>query len=258
MQLKCGNTRLTERGSATMEAGLIMALIAMVALVGISRLGRTIAYSEETSVDDATVAMGGEAPAEGGEDLGEEVTINSSSGSVVTSGNAPRSNPVFNHAAAAVQAPDVADSGFEDGSTRVWTNYEAGETIGAWTVVEGNVDTHDTVRYQFGQDRRAIDLNGFNPGAIEQTIGVIPGVGYTLTLDVSENQCGPASKDMGIDWNGERISTVTVDLPKGEYRTYQVQLPPSTTDKGTLTLRGLNGANCGVQVDEPSIALDPT
>ena len=124
MQLKCGNTRLTERGSATMEAGLIMALIAVVALVGISRLGRTIAYSEETSVDDATVAMGGEAPADGGDDLGEEVTINSSSGSVVTSGNAPRSNPVFNHAAAAVNAPDVADSGFEDGSTRVWTNYE--------------------------------------------------------------------------------------------------------------------------------------
>lgn len=229
---------------------MILGLVVIVAVGGIIALRRAIGFSDgDSGVEQATGAIDSE---------GEQVTIDSSSDELVTSGSSARSNPVLNGAAAGIAGVDVEDAGFEDGETRNWTNYTVGETIGSWTVIEGDVDTHNAASYRFGTDSRTIDLNGFQPGAIEQIIDVIPGVNYTLTIDLAENQCNPPVKQMGVDWNGERISTLTVDLPLGEYRTYEVQLPPSSEAEASLVFRGIGGANCGVQIDEPSLQLDPT
>lgn len=162
----------------------------------------------------------------------------------------------FGNTAAAIQGVSVEDRGFEDGLTRNWDNYATGDTIGAWTVVSGNVDTHSTSAYGNGNGDRFIDLNGFGPGEIEQDITVVPGVAYILSVTVSENQCGPAVKGMEIVWNNVVVSDLQVDLARGENRTYEVALPASPTGNAMLGFRSTTGSVCGVQIDEPTLRLD--
>lgn len=239
-----------QRGATLTEAALLLALIAAVSVLAIANIGTNAGGLETANevLDEPDMAM---------IDSGSETVIRgttSSSGGSGSSGSGRGS--VLGTTGAAIQGVEVEDRGFEDGLTRNWSNYATGQTIGAWTVVEGDVDTHSTAAYGNGVGERFIDLNGFGPGAISQNIEVVPGVGYRLSVTVSENQCGEAVKGMEIDWNGTTVSRLQVDLPRGEYRTYDIDLPVSTTDNAELVFRGTSSRNCGVQIDEPTIRLD--
>lgn len=223
-----------ERGASAIQYALILAVIAGVTLGAVRSFGEEAAFTEDSDAAQATEALEGDAPPPG------EVS----------------DSPTFNAAAAGVRGNEIQTNGFEDGSTRNWTNYGVGDKIGDWTVIEGNVDTHDTTAYQFGDAARAIDLNGFSAGAIEQTFDVVPGVVYDLTMMVGENQCGPAAKSMAVEWNGNEVARWTVDLPKGEYEQKKIRLPQATTSSATLTIRSLTPTGvCGPQIDLPTIQL---
>lgn len=240
-------TAASNRGATLVEAALLIGLIASVSILAISNLGDNTGSLESANETLATPDM---------------AMIDSNSDDVVSGGSGGEggtggtdNGSAFGVAGAAIQGVDVEDRGFEDDETRNWFNYSAGQTIGAWTVIEGDVDTHSTIAYDNGFDERFIDLNGFGPGAIAQDIAVVPGVGYRLSVTVSENQCKEAVKSMEIEWNGTIVADLQVDLPKGEYRTYEIDLPASANPTGTLVFRGTSNANCGVQIDEPTIQL---
>lgn len=225
--------RSGERGASAIQYALLLAVLVVVVIGAVRSFGENAAFNEDSEASRATDALG-DAPPPG------EVS----------------DSRTFNAAAAGVRGNEIKDNGFEDGSDRNWTNYGVGEKIGDWTVIEGNVDTHSTTAYQFGDAARAIDLNGFNAGAIEQTFDVVPGVVYDLEMLVGENQCGPAVKSMGVEWNGHEVARWSVDLPKGEYERKELRLPMTTTSTATLTIRSLTPHGvCGPQIDLPTIQL---
>lgn len=244
-----------ERGAAAMEVGLVIAGISLVCFGAIKVLGSSVGFGDGDRADEATVAL-------------ERDSVDASNPDEVIQAARNvenRSSPPLGHAAAAITGDPDIDGSFEDGLTSSYTIYGAGSTIhsvgaavSGWNVIEGTVETNDAQRHDFGQGARSVDLNGNGPGAMEREIPVIPGVAYTISFTVAENTyCGPATKTMGIDWQGERIAELDVNLPRGDIRTYEVQVPAGTTTSGTLTLRGLSPSSCGVVIDDASIQLDP-
>lgn len=248
-----------QRGATLAEAGLLLALVAAVCVLALTQLGEnagsleaaneTLETPDQSRIDNESGGTITGSPTY--EDSGSSGGGSSGSGGSGGSGG----GSALGLAGAAIDDADLEDRGFEDGLTNNWDNYTAGQTIGSWTVTEGNVDTHDTQAYANGQDSRFIDLNGFGPGEIEQQVEIVPGVSYLLSVEVSENQCGPAVKGMQIIWNGTVVSDLSVDLPRGERRTYQVSLPQSSSSNATLAFRSTTPSNCGVQIDEPTIQL---
>ncbi|MEM8925059.1 MAG: hypothetical protein AAGD35_16255 [Actinomycetota bacterium] len=244
------DVRPTEAGLAAIETVMLVALIAIVAVGGIVALSRTMAHDEGDlgTAGDAidTQTIDGDSP-----------DVVSGGGGSGGGGSGGGSGPAFNSAAGGISnGTPVEGNEFEDGSSRTWTNYTVGQTIGPWTVIEGNVDTHRNTSYQFGSGERHIDVNGFVPGAIEQKVEVTPGLRYTLRVNLAGATCSPYVTGLGIDWNGERVSTLTVDLRRGTSRVYEVDLPPSNTTEASLIFRGIGGRNCGVLIDTPSLRID--
>ncbi len=248
----------------------MIALIAIVCFGAVRSFGRSAAFEGEGSVEDATLALSdpetvtvtqGSTQRSGGSGAG-----GSGSG---PSGGAGSGAPVFNQITGAIQSTQLADGSFEDGEERVVGTYSAGTNVLAWTVVAGTVDSHAVEYAGFGSQDRVLDLNGRTAGAVSQDIAITPGVGYSLTFLAAENvNCGPAVKTMAVEWNGQVISNVEVDLPQGGVEEVTINLPPSASTTGTLTLRsttlpgpqgprnlGPTDSRCGVQVDVPSISL---
>lgn len=219
-----------------------MTLIALVCITAISRLGNSAGGLDTAgeTLDEPDMAL-----------------IDNNSANTVSGGQTDgNSNSAFGNTAAAIRGVTVEDRGFEDGLTRNWDNYATGDTIGAWTVVSGNVDTHSTAAYGNGNGDRFIDLNGFGPGEIEQGVTVVPGVSYILSVTVSENQCGPAVKGMEVIWNNVVVSDLQIDLPRGENRVYEVTLPASPNENAVLGFRSTTSSVCGAQIDEPTLRLN--
>lgn len=251
----------------------MLTLIALVCLGAIRTLGGAVGFDEDGDANQATTALG---PSDDSIDSSSDAVVRSAGGGGGSSGGSSggavtnRSGPVANEVAAALVGNTVADGSFEDGEERVVTTYSVGQDVLAWTVTQGNVDTHAVPYAGFGDGQRAVDLNGRVAGAVSQTMTVVPGANYTLSVQVAENvNCGPDVKSMVIEWNGEPVSNVRVDLPQGESREYQVQLPPSASDQGTLVMRsttnegpagprdlGPDDSRCGVQIDQPRLTID--
>lgn len=238
-----------------MEAALVIGAVLLVCLVAISALGRGIGFGDGEGADQATAAL-----------TRDSVDANNPDEAIQASRNVEnRSSPALGRAAAAITGNPDIDGSFEDGLTSSYTIYGTGETIhsvgstvGGWEVIQGTVETNDAQRHDFGQGARSVDLNGNGPGVIEREIAVIPGVAYTISFTVAENTyCGPSTKTMGVDWQGQRIAELDVNLPRGDIRTYEIQIPASATSSGTLTLHGLSSSSCGVVIDDASIQLDP-
>ncbi|MEM7339359.1 MAG: hypothetical protein AAF467_11975 [Actinomycetota bacterium] len=228
------------------ETALVLALVAFVAIGGLTAAGTSLGGSDD--LNEASAA------------LGEEIVeINTS-----TEDGARGSSGAFGNGASGVAGTDTRSSGginidYDDG---VWNTHRAGETFGDWTVESGSVDVKVDGRRGFnsGAGGNFIDMNGSGAsGRISRTFNVISGVEYNLSVDVGENSYGgAAAKTLAIEWNGERISTLSIDLPRDEFKTFTVRIPPSPSGEATLTFESLSGATSyGPLIDDPTITLVP-
>lgn len=58
------------------------------------------------------------------------------------------------------------------------------------------------------QGAQAIDLDGYNPGALYQDLSTTPGQAYTLQYALAGNfACGQVIKTMNVDWGGKTVDT---------------------------------------------------
>jgi choice-of-anchor C domain-containing protein len=125
-----------------------------------------------------------------------------------------------------VVGPELITNGsFEQGpppwqNGRGFTTLPAGSThIHGWTVTRGSIDYIDH-HWRHADGERSIDLNGNEPGAIEQVIRTQPGKRYRVTFSMSGNNC------LGSD-GGIRTLTVRAAGDRGEFtfdttgRTYE-------------------------------------
>lgn len=94
----------------------------------------------------------------------------------------------------AVAAPASAAAGLNDGGfeqTAIWPNsyrtVPAGQSVGAWRVTSGDVDIVHAKFWQSAEGEQSLDLNGLEPGAIEQTLHTKPGSSYVVTFALSGN-----------------------------------------------------------------------
>ncbi len=77
------------------------------------------------------------------------------------------------------------ETGTNPGSTFI-TLYSGATDIIGWTVNSDSVDYIGGL-WEASDDSRSIDLNGFTPGSISQTITTVPGATYKVTFDLSGN-----------------------------------------------------------------------
>ena len=119
----------------------------------------------------------------------------------------------------------VRNPGFESGAEQgacAWVLHAAGSTaIAEWTVGSGTVDRQRLAPkcgqkfagWQSFEGEHTVDVNGFGPGSIRQTIGLIPNVSSRLSFELTGN-CNSAS--LGAS------RAVRVDIA-GVSRTFQVE-----------------------------------
>lgn len=95
-------------------------------------------------------------------------------------------------AAPAPPAPALADGGFEAPQvpTNAFIRYGAGSTLGPWRVSQGSVDLTGPSFWQSADGRQTLDLEGSDPGTIEQRFSARPGGCYTVSFALAGNPDG--------------------------------------------------------------------
>lgn len=82
--------------------------------------------------------------------------------------------------------------------------------ISGWRVSRGEIDV--TVYWESYDGNRSLDLNGWMPGGIEQTIRTVPGGQYQVTFAMAGNPSGPPTmKVMGVS-AGNQSSVFAFDV----------------------------------------------
>ncbi len=240
--------RRRERGASTIEAAFLVALIAMVAIGGLRAVGASIGGED---IETANEAM-----------ADETVVVNSDTEKTSSASNGAGGNSgTFGSAATGVSNTGLAEAFEGNEGAGYWNTHWPGSFIGEWEVLSGSVDASVTQSGSFNQDDQIegnfMDMNGSGSGGhIRRTVDVIPNTTYSLSVDLGENGYGgPAAKSMEIIWNGQVVSTVEVDLPHHETRTFTVQLPASASADGVLEFRSLHGGSYGVLIDNPTLTL---
>ncbi len=246
--------RRIDRGASSLETGLFVALIAITATAALTSFGRSAGGED---IDTATEALGE-----------EHVDVNPGSDASTTADgtNATASTGAGgNSGALGAAAVGVSNTGLggtvggEEVDGDYWNTHWPGDMIGDWEVLAGSVDVHaeETHRFNFDVEGEFIDLNGYGAGHIRRTVDVLPDAHYNLSIDIGENPGGPAVKQMEIIWSGQVISTLDIDVPRGEIETFTVQLPKTVSDEAVLEFRSLLGSNHGPVIDNPTLTFIP-
>ncbi len=168
----------------------------------------------------------------------------------------------------------AATKSFEDDDDRFYVVYNAGESIGAWDIVEGSVDPFRVAQptlapkwrdtgAQAPSGEKILDLNGNEPGAIETELRVARNAPYTLSFLASENHfCDGATTADGraksgrVLWNGEEVATFDVDTDFGEFDVVTAQLPPNGERVGVLRIESTTPGSCGPAIESASVTVD--
>lgn len=246
--VRVGHRPHEERGAGLLEYSLLVALIAMVVMGAVHGIGIFLGGLDN---EEAHQALGG-----------DPVTVDENTASGPSAGNgAGGQSGAFGEA-----AEDISQTGLQGGFESdhsvggYWNTHRAGSFVGDWEVVSGSVDArvNDRGPFDLAIEGQFMDLNGTTGGHIRRDVSVIPETPYNLSIDLGENVFGgPAVKQMEVIWNGQVISTLNVDLPNNELRTFTVQVPESATSDAKLEFRSLHGSAHGVLLDNPTLTLVP-
>lgn len=246
-----GRQTHSERGASGVEMGMLLALVALVAITSVQGLGASLGGS---NIDNANAAFADE-PA--------QINTSMDSAGPSAANGAGGSSGVFGSTAAGVSNTGMS-GGFESDPSigGYWNTHGAGTSVGEWDVVAGSVDARvsQSNAFNFAVEGHFMDLNGSGAGGhIRRTIDVLPNQTYNLSMDLGENVYGgPPTKSVEVIWNGEVISTLEVDLPAHELRTFTVALPESPDGTGVLEFRSLQEGSYGVMLDNPTLTLIPS
>lgn len=144
---------------------------------------------------------------------------------------------------------------------------DSGET---WRITKGNIDIVDGVGLSQGgfaaaSGTQSIDLNGFEPGAFEVTVGFpAPGL-YNLSFAMSRNPNAPSNSVMKVMFDGESLDgspytvTQTPTASEMNYQQVPIQFYVSTAGSHTLAFESLDQVNAqgrngyGVVIDDVEI-----
>jgi choice-of-anchor C domain-containing protein len=160
-------------------------------------------------------------------------------------------------------AATIVNGGFTGPITGV-VNVGTGSTvIPGWTVTSGNVDWIQGYWQSADGDTFSIDLNGFSPGAISQTIATVVGQTYDLTFDMSGNpDNGSDVRTMLVSAGGPNsvfVYTFTVG-PNGHDNMNWVQdslIFKATSTSTAITFTSGSGGAFGPALDNVRIASVP-
>ena len=258
---RVGRHRPNERGATSLETGIIVAFIALIAVAALTSVGNSAGGED---IETANEALGEGTIVEVSPDSDHSTTAGS--GAPTAGTGAGGSSGAFGSAAQGVSNSGLSggiDAPEIDGDR--WNTYWGGEPLGDdWVVVSGSVDAHaaDTHRgFDFAADGDYIDLNGYGAGHIARTVDVLPNKVYNLSVDIGENPGGPHRvKQMQIIWNGTVISTLNIDVPRGELETYTVQLPMTVSSTATLEFKSIDmgvDSRQGPVIDNPTLTYIP-
>ncbi|MFD4398637.1 choice-of-anchor C family protein [Kitasatospora sp. NPDC058397] len=129
-------------------------------------------------------------------------------------------------AATAVTVPAQAAGGhralsrFDDGSfespkapANSFAEFNAGQTIGPWTVTSGSVDLIGAGFWQAAEGDQSVDLNGATTGAVAQTFATVPGTTYSVTYALAGNtSAAPAVKTGRVLVDGQDFQDFSFDI----------------------------------------------
>jgi choice-of-anchor C domain-containing protein len=160
----------------------------------------------------------------------------------------------------------VVDGGFEQPAVSGPSQfYNAGDTMGGWTVSAGSVDLIGSLWQAAGGSSQSVDMAGSASGTIEQTItGVTAGDWYNLTFDMSGNPDGsPAIKTLVVTF-GSTTMEFTFDTT-GISHANMGWLPQSGSFQASgsstvLSFRdaSVEGTSFGAAIDNVSLVPEPT
>jgi choice-of-anchor C domain-containing protein len=90
-------------------------------------------------------------------------------------------------AAPASAAAGLQNGGFEDPaiSPNAYRTVLAGESVGAWQVTNGSVDLIQTKLYQAAEGEQSLDLNGEEPGTVQQNLSTLPLLSYKVSFSLA-------------------------------------------------------------------------
>jgi large repetitive protein len=124
--------------------------------------------------------------------------------------------PIGSTPVSAASTDLVVNGSFENPS--IWkgnpfVTYYAGSTaMPGWTVGGNSVDLTGENYWDAEDGDQSVDLSGYAPGSVSQTISTTPGANYTLTWYMAGNPiCGQPVKTMHVLWNGTLVDSPSFD-----------------------------------------------
>ncbi len=153
------------------------------------------------------------------------------------------------------------DGGFETPQIPSYTTatVAAGQSVGAWTVTQGNVDLLGSGFWSAAEGTQSVDLGGLVNGAIAQTFSTIPGQTYMVEFALAGNPDGPPSVKAGrASVNGQPVMDFTSDITGMSrsnmgYRKMRFSFTSSGTQT-TIEFASTSGTAWGPVIDDVSVA----
>lgn len=166
------------------------------------------------------------------------------------------------HAATSVP-PAFSNGSFEapTAPAAAFTTVGLGQSIGPWTVTQGNVDLIGAGFWAAADGDQSVDLDGTVAGAVSQAFATKPGTTYTVTYSLAGNPAGgPSTKTGSVVVNGRDVQDFSFDttgktyLDMG-YETDEVTFL-ATSPSTTLTFASTTPGAYGPVLDNVSVKAD--
>ncbi len=154
----------------------------------------------------------------------------------------------------------VSDGDFSSPSGGIYATYSAGSSIGAWTVTGDSVDLIGTYWAAPTIGGGSVDLDGNNPGGVQQTLNLTAGTAYDLTFYLSGNPDGGFPKkvvNVSIGDFSHNYTFITGDNNRGnmDYKLETVWFVADATNTLSFTSLDKNGSPWGPVVGGVSVAV---
>lgn len=134
----------------------------------------------------------------------------------------------------------------------------AGQSIGAWTVTQGNVDLVGPGFWSAAAGTQSVDLNGLVDGAVEQTVSTLPGRIYDVEFALAGNPDGPPDVKTGRALvNGQPAKDFSFDVTgknRGNMGYRKVRFSfTATGPQTTVSFVSATGSAWGPVIDDVTI-----
>lgn len=153
--------------------------------------------------------------------------------------------------------PEATAGGFD--------TYFAGDRFGgwsgnAWVVTNGSIDLLSAGWIAPPADTptgtQSVDLSGWGPGTLTQSIGTVPAAQYEVSFSYSANtDCSPTTKTASVSFSGVQGPGVSISASLGSdpgWKTYSTTVTASG-HASDLVIAGTSPGACGVIVTDVSV-----